>query len=174
MPRSSSSFSNRADVQLSVDFLHHPLPTKHVPLSDSMVAAHQTCRLSAETRPQRCRCSISGFTYSAHILWTCRRVACISFATVPVSLPFVISRIMYRIDLSVSFGNNTSLDPYIATRQSSCAGNRKVCRSDLISGMHGRHKTGGTRKGVQKGKGSQGSDQNDRGAHGSRAKHLSG
>ena len=37
----------------------------------------------------------------------------------------------------------------IATRQSSRVINRKVWRSDLISGMHGRHKTGGTRKGVQ-------------------------
>ena len=41
----------------------------------------------------------------------------------------------------------------IATRQSSRVINRKVCRSDLISGMHGQHKTGGTRKGAQKGEG---------------------
>ena len=57
----------------------------------------------------------------------------------------------------------------IVTRQSSRVINRKVCRSDPISWMHGRYKTGGTRKGVQKGEGSKGTDQDGRRSHGTRA-----
>ena len=61
-------------------------------------------------------------------------------------------------------------NPPIATRQSSCVNNRKVCRSDLILMRHGRHKTGRTRKGVQKD--SQGSNPDGRGTHGARAQHV--
>ena len=38
MPRFSSSFSKMVGVQVPVSFLRPPLPTKHDPLSDSMVA----------------------------------------------------------------------------------------------------------------------------------------
>ena len=58
----------------------------------------------------RCWCSTPVLMYSAHNLWTCRRVTCISRATIPASLPFFISKMMYRMDLSVNFGNNVSLD----------------------------------------------------------------
>ena len=58
----------------------------------------------------RCLCPTPVLMYSAHNLWTRRRVTRISRATVPASLPFFISRIMYRMDLSVSFGDNVSLD----------------------------------------------------------------
>ena len=50
----------------------------------------------------------------------------------------------------------------MAMPKSSRAINRKDCRSDLISCMHEIHKTGRTRKGVQKD--SQGSGQDGRGA----------
>ena len=52
----------------------------------------------------------SGLDVLVHNLWTCRCVTCIFFATVPTFLPFFISRMIYRMDLSVSFGDNVSLN----------------------------------------------------------------
>ena len=66
----------------------------------------------------------------------------------------------------------TTVNAPIATRKSSCAINQKICRPDLISWVHGRHKTGITRKDMQKV--SQGSGQNGCRPHGAGVQHVSG
>ena len=78
------------------------------PSSTTRISSDNTESLSLPAG--RCWCSTPILMYSAHNLWACHHVMCISLVTVPASLPFFISRMMYRMDLSVSFGDNVSLD----------------------------------------------------------------